>query len=55
MLGQITALVAPELVEERDRLRERNEILALEVVRLDAENSKLRKDWQALQELIGGR
>jgi hypothetical protein len=55
ILGQITALVAPELVEKVDRLTGENMALRQRVEELSAENSKLHKDWQALQELIGGR
>lgn len=54
-LDLIRQIVAADLVEERDRLREQNEILAAEVERLGIENKKLATDWEALKELLGGR
>jgi hypothetical protein len=55
VLGQIVALVTPELVAEIAELRAKNEILALENERLGAERDQLQKDWTALKDLIGGR
>ncbi len=55
VLGQITALVAPELVEKVDRLTGENMALRQQVEELTVERDKLSRDWQALQELIGGR
>lgn len=54
-LDLIRQIVASDLVEERDALRQQNEILALEVERLGNENKKLATDWEALKELLGGR
>jgi hypothetical protein len=54
-LAEIIRLVVPSIVRERDRLRA--EVAQLREVnqQLEADYEGLRRDWQALKELIGGR
>jgi hypothetical protein len=53
-LDLIRQIVAAELIEELEHLRKQNVMLAQGIEELGAENAQLKKDWNALKELIGG-